>query len=254
MMEPARIGKHPSRMRFLLSLRLAIQCLAIQCLAMPLFAGDGVPPLRSALDYPAHQDAKLGGGLAAIGASIVPPDQVRKMFSNGIARDFVIVEVAMFPAEHSRDTNGSFEADRFDFGLKIGDRITHAEAPGAVTNPTGPRGPDLGAPNSKINVEHEVGVIYSRTNDPYNGKRSGVGVYDGTTVSNAPAQPTPKSPASVDPRDLEVKLRDKALPEGPTQKAVAGYLYFPVSKKHKGDTIELQYTRGEVELDLKFPK
>ena len=244
-MEPKILGKHPSRMRFLLSL----------CLAMRVFAGEnGVPPHRSASDYAAHQDAKLGGGLASIGASIVPSDLVRKMFSNEIARDFVVVEVAMFPAGHSRETNGSFEADRFDFGLKIGDRITHAEAPGAVMNPSGSHGPDMGAPNSKINVEHETGVIYSRTNDPYNGKRTGVGVYDGTSVSNAPSTPAPKGPASVDLRDLEYKLHDKALPEGPTQKAVAGYLYFPASKKHKGDAIELQYTRADVELNLKFPK
>jgi hypothetical protein len=57
----------------------------------------------------------------------------------------------------------------------------------------------------------------------------------------------------VDYHAIEAKLRDKALPDGPTAKAVAGYLYFQASKKRKNDELELQYTKGDVELDLRFP-
>jgi hypothetical protein len=227
-------------MRFILTL----------CFAGLVSAGDnGIPAHRSPSDYPAHQDGKAGSGLAAIGAVIVPAEQVRKMFSSEISRDYVVVEVAMYPAG-----NGSFEADRFDFGLKAGDRIAHADSAGNVALPPGDRSPDMRGPDPKINVQHEVGVVYSRTNDPYYGKRSGVGVYESTSVSNAPPPPSQKTPSGVDPRIVEEKLRDKALPEGPTARPVAGYLYFPAQKKRKGDVVELQYTRGDVELDLKFPK
>jgi hypothetical protein len=246
-MKPAAIGTHPPHMRFRIS--LCVPSLCIVGLAGAAFAGDnGVPPRRNASEYPAHQTGKAGASLAAIGATIVPPDQVRKLFSSEISRDFIVVEVAMYPAD-----GGSFEADRFDFGLKMGDRVAHAESAGGVAMPDANRGPDMRGPDPKINVEHEVGVVYSRTNDPYYGKRSGVGVYEGTTVSNAPPLRSAPTPSSADPRAMEEKLRSKALPEGPTARPVAGYLYFP-AKKRKGDAIELQYTKGDVELDLKFPK
>jgi hypothetical protein len=233
-------GRHPSRMRLVA---------AAVCLVAVAFAGEnGVAPRRSAAEYPVSQSAKSGVGLGSIGAAIVPPDVVKKIFSSDVARDFIVVEVAMYPAD-----NGSFEADRFDFGLKLGDRVAHAESAGEVAMPGSTANPDLRGPDPKINVQHETGVVYSRTNDPYYGRRTNVGVYEGTTVSNAPPPPAAKTPASVDPRVTEEKLRDRALPDGPTTKAVAGYLYFPASKRKKGEAMELQYTKGDVELDLKFP-
>jgi hypothetical protein len=194
--------------------------------------------------------------LAAVGAAIVPADQVRKMFSSDISRDYIVVEVAMYPADGK-----SFEADRYDFGLKIGgskgDRVAHADSPSDVALPPFERRPDLGGPESKVNVTQEAGVAVARTNDPYYGNRTSVGTYEGTTVSNGPAPRSQQAPDGVDRRAetqmIAAKLRDKALPDGPTAKAVAGYLYFPVSKKGKNDALELQYTKGDVELDLRLP-
>jgi hypothetical protein len=213
----------------------------------------GVPPRRSASDYPVQQTVKTPGGLAAVGAVIVPDDQVRKMFSSEISRDYIVVEVAMYPADSK-----SFEADRYDFGLKIsngskGDRVAHADAPSDVALPPYERRPDLGGPESKVNVTQEAGVAVARTNDPYYGKRTSVGTYEGTSVSNGPPPPSQQSGSGVDRHAIESKLRDKALPEGPTTRAVAGYLYFPAAKKHKSDALELQYTKGDVELDLRLP-
>jgi len=223
-------------------------------LMLPAVAGDsGLPPRRSASDYPVQQAAKPGSSIAAVGAAIVPSDQVRKMFSSEIAGDYIVVEVAMYPADGK-----SFEADRYDFGLKIGDgskgsgRVAHADSPADAALPPFERRPDLGGPESKVSVTQEAGVGVARTNDPYYGKRTSVGTYEGTSVSNAPPPPSQQSPG-VDRRAVEAKLRDKALPDGSTAKAVAGYLYFPASKKRKGDVLELQYTKGDVELDLRFP-
>ena len=234
----------------------AAVCCALSCamlIAPAAVAGDdGLPPRRNASDYPVQQNVKTPAGLAAVGAAIVPADQVRKMFSDEISHDYIVVEVAMYPADGK-----SFEADRYDFGLKIGgskgDRVAHADSPSDVALPPFERRPDLGGPESKVNVTQEAGVDVARTNDPYYGKRTSVGTYEGTTVSNAPPPPSQQAPSGVDRRAIEMKVRDKALPDGPTAKAVAGYLYFPVSKKRKNDALELQYTEGNVELDLRFP-
>jgi hypothetical protein len=213
---------------------------------------NGVPPRRNASDYPVQQSVKTPAGLAAVGAAIVPDDQVRKMFSSEISRDYIVVEVAMYPADSK-----SFDADRYDFGLKIGgskgDRVAHADSPSDVALPPYERRPDLGGPESKVNVTQEAGVAVAHTNDPYYGKRTSVGTYEGTTVSNGPAPPSQQSGSGVDRHAIEAKLRDKALPDGPTTRAVAGYLYFPASKKRKSDALELQYSKGDAELDLRFP-
>jgi hypothetical protein len=232
----------------------AAVCCGLWMVPAAVAGDDGVPPRRSASDYPVQQSAKAGASLAAIGATLVPADQVRKMFSAEISRDYIVVEVAMYPADGK-----SFEADRYDFGLKIGDgskgggRVAHAESPADVALPPFEKRPDLGGPESKVNVTQEAGVAVARTNDPYYGKRTSVGTYEGTTVSNGPAPPSQQAPSGVDRRAIEAKLREKALQDGPTAKAVAGYLYFPASKKRKGDLLELQYTKADVELDLRFP-
>jgi hypothetical protein len=229
-----------------------IVCGALLMIPAAVAGDDGVPPRRSASDYPVQQNVKAPAGLAAVGAAIVPADQVRKMFSSDISRDYIVVEVAMYPAD-----GRSFEADRYDFGLKIGgakgDRVAHADSPSDVALPPYERRPDLGGPESKVNVTQEAGVAVARSNDPYYGKRTSVGTYEGTTVSNGPAPRSQPAPSGVDYHAIEAKLRDKALPDGPTAKPVAGYLYFQASKKRKNDELELQYTKGDVELDLRFP-
>jgi hypothetical protein len=228
-------------------------CCAVWIVPAAVASDNGVPPRRSASDYPVQQTVKTPAGLAAVGAAIVPADQVRKMFSSDISRDYIVVEVAMYPADGK-----SFEADRYDFGLKVnsgskGDRVAHADSPSDVALPPYERRPDLGGPESKVNVTQEAGVAVARTNDPYYGKRTSVGTYEGTTVSNGPPPRSQPAPDGVDRRAIEAKLRDKALPDGPTAKAVAGYLYFPASKKGKNDVLELQYTKGDIELDLRLP-
>lgn len=234
------------------SAAVAVGC-ALWMVPAAVASDNGVPPRRSASDYPVQQNVKTPAGLAAVGAAIVPADQVRKMFSSDISRDYIVVEVAMYPADGK-----SFEADRYDFGLKItdgskGDRVAHADSPSDVALPPYEKRPDLGGPESKVNVTQEAGVAVARSNDPYYGKRTSVGTYEGTTVSNGPAPRAQPAPDGVDRRAIEAKLRDKALPDGPAAKPVAGYLYFPASKKHKNDALELQYTKGDVELDLRLP-
>ncbi len=72
-------------------MRRILFCGAVLC--NTVFAGDaGVPP-RASTDYPAHGSVNA----AVIAAAIVPSDQVAKMFSNEIGRQYVVVEVAIYP-------------------------------------------------------------------------------------------------------------------------------------------------------------
>jgi hypothetical protein len=234
------IGIRPTRNAPVLLRGLAVAAIC----ALAFAGGQGVPPRSKPADYPVHQSAKNGAATATIAAAIVPSDQVRKMFSSDIASNYVVVEVAIYP-----DDGQSFEADRYDFSLKTGDKIAHADAPPDVALPWGEKKNPL---DSKVHVTEDAGVVYSRSNDPYYGKRQGVGTYESTTVSDVPPPQQPQS--GPDPRVVEAKLRDKALPEGRTADRVAGYLYFPqYSRKKRGDAVELEYAKQDVEVDLRFP-
>ena len=216
-------------------------CAAAALYTLGIANAQGVPPRRNASDYPVHESAKT----AVIAAAIVPADQVRKMFSSNIGDHYVVVEVAIYPQDGK-----SFDADSYDFALKTGDKIAHADSPADAVLPWGERKDPVD--NKGVHVTEEAGVAVGRSNDPYYGKRTSVGTYEGTTVSNGPPPPQPQS--GPDPRAVEWKLREKALPEGRSAQPVAGYLYFPqYHKKHKGDAVELQYTKQDVEANLRFP-
>ncbi len=224
--------------------------------AARMFAGDGVHPLPNASDYPVHQDLKN----AALSATIVPPDQVRKMFSTEVARDWIVVEVAVYPGDGK-----SFDVDNYDFNLKVADRMSRSENAVDVAGIGAPHGPDNRGPEPKVHVSEEAGVAIGHTNYPQGNPqgqgypqgqpapRTTVGTWESTTVSNSPTGPPPASPSGRDPRELAAALRDKQLPDGITQKPVAGYLYFRQVKHKKSDPLVLQYTKGEVEADLKLP-
>src|SRR5258708_34665859 len=82
-----------------------------------LTAGDvGIPPRAKPSDYPVHQDTKT----ATLAAARVPNRQIEKMFSPEIARQYVVIEVAVYP-------ESSFDVDWFDFDLKIGATAAHVE-------------------------------------------------------------------------------------------------------------------------------
>lgn len=87
-----------------------------------LAVGDdvGVPARSSAVEYPVQQDVKKG----TIAAAIVSPDQVGKRFSSEIAKKYIVVEVAVYPAPGQ-----SFDVEPLDFLLRVGDYTSHSELP-----------------------------------------------------------------------------------------------------------------------------
>jgi hypothetical protein len=212
-----------------------------------LNAGDqGVPPRVRPSDYQAHQSTKD----AILAAAIVPSRQIEKMFSADIARQYVVVELAIYPQ------NGhTFDTDWFDFGLKVGDTVAYVEKPREVATPWPEKNR---VPDKPVTVITEAGVVYSRTSDPVYGRRSGWGTYEGVGVTNDPraAAPPPPPRQGPDPQIVEQHVRETMLSEGRTTTAVAGYLFFPQYKqKHrKGDAIELQWSKGDASVILRLPE
>lgn len=227
--------------------RPSLLCAAVVALStLALCSDTGVAPRIRSSDYPVHQNAKG----VTIGAAIVPPDQVSKMFSRAISNQYVVIEVGIYP-----DNGAAFNVDSLNFDLRVEGRVSRAERPRDVGPWSDKPMTGNGRPgNLPVNIGTEAGVIYSRSNDPVYGKRQGVGTYGGVSVDNYPQPPNNPQPPSQDPKVLE-RVMDMALPDGDTSKAVAGYLYFPQSaKRKKSDTLQLDYSKDDLALRLVFPK
>src|SRR5580704_12157249 len=98
-----------------------------------LFAGDGIPPRGSADDYPAHQTtAKV-----AIGAALVSPAQVKKLFGEDLDKHgWVVFEIGMFPVDPNE-----LDISPDDFRLRQGKEgsITRAATPHMVASDIHPQ-------------------------------------------------------------------------------------------------------------------
>lgn len=77
-------------------------------------ASPGICPRADATSYPVHQQ----GGEFAIGASLIPAGQVKKMFKPDLGSEgYVVIEVGVFPGPGK-------ELDLYptDFTLSVGDK------------------------------------------------------------------------------------------------------------------------------------
>jgi hypothetical protein len=209
----------------------------------------GLQPRPSSSDYPVSKTAKE----AAIGALLAPGDQVKKILPDEISRKYVVVEVAIFPQDGS-----DVDVTSLDFALKFGpDDIRYPSTPHDVAGVWKEKQPSL--PSHGPEVHGETGVTYGSGNDPVNGRTRGWSTYEGVAVSNghpsdAPAVDAPPPPPPYDPYVVEARAKEKALPEGQTSRAVAGYLYFPRStKKRKNTPLELRYSKDGDVVTLSLP-
>jgi hypothetical protein len=220
--------------------RLATVCLA----GLASAGGTGVSPKPKPTDYPVHDSAKT----AILAAAIVPQDQVKNLFSSAMAKNYVVVEVAIYPED-----NRTFNVDLIDFELNTGDQFVRASEPGDLgTIWSSAKGPSIG--NGGPNVTTETGVIVARETDPITGRpRTNVGTYEGVAVSNYPRPDNPPPPPSPKQSDIDAKILRMALRVGPTKDPIAGYLFFR-HQRRKQDTYTLNYSNDDFSVDLKFPK
>ena len=201
-------------------------------LALTAAAQTGVPPRPASSDYPAHND-KAGG-------AIVPSAQVAKVFSGAIARDYVVVEFAIYPA------NGQdIDLQSLDFALNDGaDSRAYPATPEEAAwrrrrqNTSSSQGPHVVA---------EAGVIV--------GSHTPTVVYGGVGMDNRPAPPPPPPSPADDPYAIEARLRRTAFPSGRADRPAAGYLYFPKAsaKRPKTGAYGLEYSLSGERKELALP-
>jgi len=122
------------------------------------------------------------------------------MFSPEIARDYV---VAVYPSATP------FDVETPDFALRVGQRVAHADRPMDVIPWPEKRNP---AGRLPVDVTAETGVVYSRTSDPVNGTRQGIGTYSGVDVSSRPGDIPPAPPPGPDPRILDERFAASRCP------------------------------------------
>jgi len=210
-----------------------------------LAAGQGLPPRTSVGDYPAHENAAN----ASIGVVRLRPDQVSQMFSADISKNYVVLEVAVYPKN-----SAAADVRLFDFGLRFGgEQETRPDTPDQASIPWR----ETRGIQDRIQTSEEVGVFVGTGTDPVTGQRTTrTGTYErvGVGVGTSSDHRFPDPPRGPDPRILEDKLAAKALPEGKTSHPIAGYLYFPQpTKKAKDGKLELTYSKDGTSFALSLP-
>lgn len=231
-------------------------------------ASPGIRPRADAKSYPVYQER----GEFAIGASLIPAEQAKKMFKPDLnSEGYVVIEVGVFPG-----AGKDLDLYPTDFTLFVGEKsaaLRPVPADTVAEVVTGRKGGRV--PHDSRDVETSVGVSVGRYSypDPATGRRrsetvtgtaAGVGVggpppstchgYD--CDSRDPFPPVPQSPPSVqNTNTISQDLWEKSLPDGKTARAVAGYLYFPKpARKAKDAAWELRYENVDGKLRLQLPR
>ena len=220
------------------------------CAAVTLFAGEtGIRPRASASDYPARQ---TGPGVT-LGAAIVPPDQVKKLFAVDLNKlGYTVVEMAVYP-------------DR-DVDIATRDFVLRLTSDGTTLRPVAPS--TIAArlnkdkkPSQPPQLPGHVQVYGSQTvgyeSGSYGGRRAG-GVYTESTVGVGVGDPrvnTPPPPATSgkakDSMSVQVELESVALQEGRFDQRIAGYLYYPSVPRKAA--VEITWYGPDGQLHLTMP-
>ena len=241
-----------------------VRSVALLLASLPLIAQPGIPLRPSPTDYATRN---VVDGIT-VAASVVPPEQVRKLFSKDLTREgYVVVEVAVYPAP-----GVPLDVSPDEFTLKVGENgaIQPSQSPAAIaagdkrsqkqsTSSGPPKIPD------KVHVYNTATIGYE-SRGPYGGKG---GVYTGTETTVAvgnppypdprypPSQPAPPRGAKLDWTAAKQELEQNELPACRTAEPVAGYLYFlKESTKEKRPEHQLVWyrTAGQIRLSIPAPK
>ena len=204
-------------------------------IAAAAIADTGTAVKSSPSEYQAHEAVRG----AVIAATVLPSDQVARIFSGAVSKNFVVVDVAVFP-----ERGGSFDISAIDFSFNTSLAATASEVAwhGKKQPSVDPRIPS----SRPVNVSAEAGIGVGSRTDPATGRtQHGVGTYGGVGVDNYPRPAPPVSTSSADSTYvMEGKLRGYELQDGPASAPISGYLYFPIDRKHKGDAPVLEYSRS----------
>ncbi len=201
-------------------------------------------PKEKAADYAVHGK----DGTTAIGAEYLVhsiPAGTRTF----IASDYLVVEVAVFPV-----FGESIEISTSTFTLRLNGKkeVISAEGPGFVAASV--KYPDW---EQRKNVEvqggiGDAGVVLGRP--PVAGRFPGDPAPQQSRLPRAPTAPDDRNGIEKEePARAEEVIAQKALPEGPAEKPVSGYVYFRYRGKVKSiKTLELIYNGKSGPVPLKL--
>jgi len=206
----------------------------------------GIKPRKSPDDYGYHASAaKL-----AVGAVVLPAQQVRQSFASDLNRGWLVVEAGVFPAQ-----GASLELDWRDFVVRVpgSDILLHPAKPQAIAamlqNQAGGDRDITLYPTAGVGYESGPGY------DPVYGGGGGGGwrTSVGLGVGIGPRGP---ELSDRDRETMELELSEQALPEGHADRPVAGYLYFPLPEKQKPplkiEDLQLEYEGTAGKLLIPF--
>lgn len=195
--------------------------------------GDGLPARSQISDYSAKAEAPK----FVLAADVIPPEQVKSEFSTALVPRYQVLEVALYPSKGS-----SIDVELLDFGLRVDGRLIRPASSRTIATMLQKKAQQGGR---DIALYPGVGVS---TGTWGTGTNVGVGVGVGGN------RPGPGS-TDQDRRVMETELDDRGFQDGPTDKPVAGYLYFPVGET-KSSTMELVYQHqdGDAKVVLAVPK
>lgn len=201
----------------------------------------GIRPRGDSNEYRNHE-TQHG---VTIATERIPANQVRSTFSTDLTRDYVVLEIAVYPE------SGSLDLNPLDFVLRCGNQIVRAGSPTAIAA----RQQQQNAPRrSDVDIYPTVGIGYESGNDPYYGRHKGVYTTAGVGVATGGSNDPRPASTDRDRQTMRQELEDKQLPDGPVRAPVAGYLYFPFpANKQKSVAYELEYNgpNGRVRLAVK---
>ncbi len=213
--------------------------LLVTLVGCQVFAQNPPAPRASAADYSASKVESQ----YSVGAKLLSKSQVQNSFATPLAGRYVVVEVGFYPADGK-----SIDLEQSNFALVTSDSKSSVApaTPEEIASilqkrPQSSRDVTL---YPTANVGYESWPVYTgngtkQVGGPVYGAGMGVGV--GKTTSPATTD--------SDRNTMETELSDKQLKSGEVNSPVAGYLYFPVASKEKGN-YQLQYRGGESTTSL----
>jgi hypothetical protein len=205
----------------------------------------GSVPRSSADRY--HSHTERDG--TSVGANILTPQQVGKVFVSDLNRCCIVVEFAFYPSKE----NVPHDLLLDDFALyisgsDIGTKPQSATVVAASLQKKAGSGPPV-----SVRGGTTVGYESGTSTDPNTGQPTRVhGVYTGTEVDISDPKPAPGS-TERDRQDMEKELDQKGLPRGKTSAPVSGYLYFSIHDRKKDAKYQLEYNFNGEKLVLPLP-
>ncbi len=183
----------------------------------------------------------------SVGAEILTPKQVRKVFVSDLNRCCFVVEFAIYPKKEQQEDLSLDDFALFVSGNDLPIRSEQAAVVAASLQKKAGSGTEVTV-ESRATVGYESGTYV----DPVTGLPTKAhGVYTVTNTGAGASKPYPAPDATEQERQArEKELNQKGLPEGKVATPVSGYLYFPFPERKKNAKYKVEYNLNGEKLAL----